>query len=47
MILIINVLASEEFVATSATQPETLIHPVTHERPRFRRNGAIAATQWY
>lgn len=45
--LMIKVLASEEFVATSATQPETLIHPVTQESPRFQPCGDMAAIQWY
>ena len=45
--LMMSVLASELFVATSATQPDTLIQPVIHDRPRRREGGAIMATQWY
>jgi hypothetical protein len=42
-----RVLISALFVATRATQPDRLIHPVTHDNCLLILGGEIMATQWY
>jgi hypothetical protein len=47
IMFIISVLARELFVATRATQPDRLIHPVIQEIPRLSEGGESMAAQWY
>ena len=47
MMLITSVLAKELLVATSATHPERLIHPVIQLSTGLHDGQAIIATQWY